>query len=139
MEKITFAKINEAERIYELIKEEGKTAYTLDLVKDLINTEGSLSLILKNDKIIGALGARAEGKNSAWLYYIVIDRDYREKGYAKKLIDKLFEEARKKGIRRIALDTPEKEFFEKFGFKEVGRIPDWHENKDQVIMFKELY
>ncbi|GBE20651.1 hypothetical protein BMS3Abin17_01393 [archaeon BMS3Abin17] len=50
----------------------------------------------------------------------------------------LFDEARKKGIKRMALDTPDREFFEKFGFKEVGRIPNWYEDKDQIIMFKNL-
>ncbi|HDZ61044.1 MAG TPA: GNAT family N-acetyltransferase [Candidatus Pacearchaeota archaeon] len=65
-------------------------------------------------------------------------KDYRNKEYSIKLMNYLFDEARKKGIKRMALDTPDREFFEKFGFKEVGRIPNWYEDKDQIIMFKNL-
>ncbi|GBE20650.1 hypothetical protein BMS3Abin17_01392 [archaeon BMS3Abin17] len=73
MKEIKYAEIKDAEGIFEIMQDVKRTAYTLDLVKDLINTHGSLSLKLIIDgKIIGALGARAEGRNSGWLYYIVV-------------------------------------------------------------------
>jgi ribosomal protein S18 acetylase RimI-like enzyme len=137
--KIKYVTSEDVEEIYEIMRSVGRIAYTKGLIVDLINSQDSFCLKLQDDKqIIGVLGARAEGKNSSWLYFIVIKEDYRGKGYAKELMNKFFNELKCKGIKRIALDTPDKEFFEKFGFKEVGRIPDWYEEKDQIIMFQVL-
>lgn len=141
MEEIRYSKIKDSEEIFQIMRQIGRrAAYTIDLVKDLIQSgENSISLVLiLNNKIIGALGARAEGKKSLWFYYIVIDKEHRKKGYGRKLMSKFFEEARKKGIKRVATDTPAKEFFENFGFKEVGKIPNWYEDKDQIIMYQRL-
>jgi ribosomal protein S18 acetylase RimI-like enzyme len=136
---IQYATLDDIEQIYKIMRQIGRIAYTKNLVIDLINSEDSICLkLLENGQIAGVLGARAEGKNSYWLYFIVVKEEYREKGYAKEMMDKLFEEVKKKGVKRIALDTPDKDFFEKFGFKEIGRIPNWYEDKDQVIMFKVL-
>lgn len=138
MEEIKQAKLKDAERIQELIDQEDKVGYTLNFIEDLIRTDAPLSLeLVVDDKIIGGLGARVEGENSAYLYYIVVDKSYRKNGYARKLMKEFFNEAKNNGIKRIALDTPYPEFFGKFGFKEVGKLPDW-DTKDQFIMLKEL-
>lgn len=129
----------DADRIFALLEKEGRVAYTLDLVRDLIGQDDSLSLVDEDDgEIVGALGARAEGKNSAWLYYLITSQKRRGEGRARALFEELKEQARERGIKRLALDTPDCSFFEHLGFTEVGRIPDWYEDKDQVIMFLAL-
>jgi amino-acid N-acetyltransferase len=139
MEEIRYAKMDDLEKIFEIMESEARSVYTIDLVRDMISSEGSLSLIVTEDeKIAGMIGARAEGKNSAWIYYVLIGQDFRGKGYAKKLMEKFFDEARSKGIKRVATDTPNSSFFEKFGFSEAGRIPHWYEEKDQIILFREI-
>jgi N-acetylglutamate synthase-like GNAT family acetyltransferase len=121
------------------MKDVGRVAYTKDLVRDLINSKDSFCFkLIESDQIIGALGARSEGMNSSWLYFVVIKDQYRGRAYAKELMNRFFEEAKKKGLKRVALDTPDKDFFVKFGFQEVGRIPKWYEDRDQIIMFKNL-
>lgn len=137
--EIRYANKKDIDDIWKIMKTVGRVAYTKDLVNDLISSKKSICLkLLEKNKIIGALGARAEGKNSYWLYFIVVKPLFRHKNYAIKLMNKLFKEVKKKGSNRIALDTPDEEFFKKFGFKEVGRMPKWYENKDQIIMFKQL-
>ena len=136
---IKHATLHDSEEIYRIMKPEGRVAYTKDLIVDLVNSEDPVCLkLLEDGQIVGALGARAEGRNSYWLYFIVVKEGYRERGCAKELMDRFFEEVKRKGVKRIALDTPDKDFFEKFGFEEVGRIPNWYEDRDQVIMFKVL-
>lgn len=136
---IQFANLEDVENIFKIMKDVGRVAYTKDLVRDLIESKDSLCLkLIENGQIIGALGARAEGKNSSWLYFVVIKDQYRGRGYAKELMNRFFEEAKKKGLKRVALDTPDSEFFEGFGFKEVGRIPNWYEDRDQIIMFRNI-
>ncbi len=137
--KIVYSKLSDAKKIYAMLRREKRVAYTLDLVKDLITAKHSFSLKLTdNEKCIAALGARAEGKNSAWLYYVVVDKNYRQKGCASMLINYFFKEAKKRGVKRIATDTPDVVFYSKFGFKKVGRIPRWYEDRDQVILFRRL-
>ena len=137
MERITYARLGDADAIFALLKKEGRAAYTKDIVIDTIRTKGSLCLRMVQDGIlIGAVGARAEGRHSAWVYYIVIDRRFRLRGNSKKLMNMLFKACAKKGIKRIALDTPDCSYFGKFGFREVGRIKRWYEDRDQVIMYR---
>ncbi len=137
--KIEFSKIADAKKIYSLMKKEKKSAYTIELVKDLIETKKAVSIKLVSEgKIIGALGARPEGKNAYWLYYVIVDKKHRNNGYARALVDSFYSLAKRNGAKRVATDTPEKEFFEKVGLKEVGRIPRWYEDKDQIIMHKKL-
>ncbi len=136
---IEYATTKDIDRIYEIMEESERMAYTKELVNDLIISKDSICLKITEDgEIIGALGARAEGENSCWLYFIVVRKNCRIQGYAGKLMEKFFEEARKEGFKRVALDTPDREFFERFGFEDVGRIPKWYETKDQHIMFKSL-
>ncbi len=137
--EIREATLGDVEQIGNLMRSDGRRAYTKDLAIDLIENSQSLCLVLtENNQIVGSLGARGEGKNSCWLYYIIVKEEFRKKGHARELMKRFFDEARKIGAKRIALDTPEKEFFEKFGFKEVGRLPDWYEDMDQVIMYMTL-
>lgn len=139
--EIRHAKLEDVDEIYSLMKDlkRDRSAYTKDLVVDLIKTKNSLCLVaIENKNIIAALGARGEGKNSLWLYYLVIKEELRSKGYGEKMMDYLFDEAKKIGVKRIAMDTPEVEYFKKFGFEEVGRIPGWYEDRDQVILFKKI-
>jgi len=133
------ADIEDVEEIYDIMKGIGRIAYTRDLVADLINSESSICLkLILDEKIIGALGEKAEGENALWLYFVVVKEEFRKKDYATKLMNRLFEEAKNIGIKRIALDTPDREFSEKFGFKEAGKIPNWYKGKDQIIMYRFL-
>lgn len=136
---IEYAGNKDIDRIYGIMQESERIAYTKELVNDLITSPDSFCLKLEEEgKLIGALGARAEGENSCWLYFIVIRKESRGRGYARELMERFFREAGRKGIKRIALDTPDREFFEKFGFEDVGKIPKWYETEDQHIMFKSL-
>ena len=93
------AEIRDADRIHELLQETGKAVYTKDPVIDLI---------------------RSEGRNSAWLYFVVIRPEHRNKGYASRLMNRFFAEARR------------------FGFEQVGLLPNWYEDRDQIIVFRKL-
>jgi len=134
--EIRNATLDDVEQIYEIMKDNPRDAYTKDLVIDLIENRQSICLVsTENNQIIGSVGARGEGKKSCWLYYIVVKKKFRSMGYARGMIERFFDVAKKRKIKRIALDTPEKEFFERFDFKEVGRLPKWYEDKDQILMY----
>jgi amino-acid N-acetyltransferase len=137
--EIRAAVLDDVEQIYEIMKSDGRRAYTKDLAIDLIENSQSLCLVItENNQIVGSLGARGEGKDSCWLYYIIVREEFRHKGHARELMKRFLDNARRMGAKSIALDTPDREFFEKFGFKEVGRLPGWYEDMDQVITYMDL-
>ena len=138
--KIRKAKLNESKKIYlEILKKPNREAYNEALVKDLIKDKFSICLVAKREsKIIGTLGARKEGHKGYWLYFLHSKKkDDEEVEF--NLIKEFFKCAKKLGANKIASDTPEIKLLKKFGFNEVGRIPNWQANgKDQIIMFRKL-
>jgi len=57
---------------------------------------------------------------------LAVDSKYQGKGYGKKLVKSLLEEAKELGLKEVLVLTYKKEFFEKLGFKEIPKesIPD---------------
>lgn len=95
-------------------------AYTKHLIIDLIEHKKSFCLKLtKNSQLIGVLGARSEGQNSFWLYFIVIKKQFQGKGYAKALMQAFFKESKKRAVKRIALDTLDKIFLPSLVLRKV--------------------
>lgn len=141
--RIRNAKLNEVKGIYvELLKPMKRTTYSKEMLEAMIKEKNSLCLVAEyNKKIIGVIAGRGEGKKSFWIYIIVVKKDFRKEGIGKLLVKNLFEKVKKSGGKRVATDTPNIEqagFFKKMGFRIVGKIPKWYEDKDQLIMFKEL-
>lgn len=70
-----------------------------------------------------------------------VDENYREKGFGKKIFQKLDEYAHLKRCKYIQLDTFDfqaKPFYEKMGFECMGTIPKWVEGHDCHFMRKTL-
>lgn len=91
------------------------------------SSTGFIAVIKENEKIIGMVNilyvvSTFLGEKAAILEDMIIDREYRGKGYGTKLIKYAVEEAEKRGAKRVTLltdDTNESaiKFYEKNGFK----------------------
>lgn len=141
--RIRNARLDETKEIYkELLKPAKRKAYSEEIIRTMIKEKNSICLIAEHNKnIMGVIAGRSEGKKSLWLYIIAVKESFRKKGVGRLLMEGLFEKMRKKGCKRIATDTPdikEAGFFKKSGFKIVGKLPKWYENKNQLIMFRKL-
>lgn len=60
---------------------------------------------------------------------VAVKAGFRRKGIATKLVDTLLQEAKRDGLKLIVLDVfednlPARVLYTKFGFKEVGKIPN---------------
>ena len=57
---------------------------------------------------------------------LAISKEYQNKGYGKKLVKSLLEEAENLGLKEVLVLTYEKNFFQKLGFREISKesIPD---------------
>ena len=67
------------------------------------------------------------------------------KGVAKRLLDHIFEEAKRRGYMRLSLETgsmeafkPAKRLYESFGFQNCKPFSDYVEDPNSVFMTKEL-
>lgn len=134
------AKLKDSEEIYnEILSKPHREAYNEQLVKDLIKDKLSICLVAElGNEIVGVLGARREGHKAYWIYFIHPKKKKDDK-VESILMEKFLKVAKEKGADKIASDTPEIKVLKKFGFKEVGKIPNWQANgKDQIIMFRYL-
>jgi ribosomal protein S18 acetylase RimI-like enzyme len=80
------------------------------------------------------------------LYWIAVDPDFQEKGIGSKLLSFLEEVVKTKGGRMILADAstiPQYEktrkFYQKNGFQEVARVPDYYyPGNDRVTFCRKL-
>lgn len=82
-------------------------------------------LLLREDKIIGVCGLIAEEKVqrpelTPWISYLLIAESERNKGFAGELLDYLRHLAAEFGFQTVYLTTDHIDFYEKYGFREIG-------------------
>jgi ribosomal protein S18 acetylase RimI-like enzyme len=103
-----------------------------------------------NDKVIGAIGVR-ENKYGSGGYemdsdYVAVDKDYRGKGIATKLlseVEKFVIENSGRYLHVLTCDInsykPARSFYEKNGYKKVAEIPNYYvSGEGRIDYFKEF-
>lgn len=80
------------------------------------------------------------------LYWIAVSPKEQGKGYGQKLVRWLEEEVRKNGGRLILIETSSqpkyestRKFYEKLGYAEVARIPDFYRPGDDRVIFGKYF
>ena len=86
----------------------------------------SITLREKRDIVGGIVGDTHLG----WLFvqFFWIDEKYRGNGFGKKLLGAAEDEARKRGVKNVYLDTfsfQAPAFYEKLGYRVFGRLNDY--------------
>jgi len=99
----------------------------------------SLTLREKRDIVGGFVGDTHLG----WLFveFFWIDEKYRRKGAGRALIGAAEDEARKRGVKNVYLDTfsfQAPEFYQKLGYREFGRLNDYPAGHFRAWMTKAL-
>ena len=106
-----------------------------DLINDLKSTEEIILVIEINNIIIGYVKFKYNTKATKfiWIDEIVIDNDYKKKGYGKTLITEVTKFAKENNCKRIELNCwsfneDALKFYEKIGFVQ-----------QRIIFEKEVY
>jgi ribosomal protein S18 acetylase RimI-like enzyme len=120
-------------------------------LKRIANKQTVELLVLCNNKLIGisSIDMKDKTESHEGLFGISIAKEYRGEGIGKKFMQIVLEEAVRNmsQLRIITLgvfgDNPlAKSIYEKFGFKEYGRLPDGslHKEKyvDHIYMYKNV-
>jgi N-acetylglutamate synthase-like GNAT family acetyltransferase len=101
-----------------------------------------LGFVIRNDagQIIG-VAAGYTWADTSELKQMWIDEAYRERGYARALLNAFVAEACSRGVRRIwvaSYDFQAPEMYEKAGFKRMAEFDEWPEGHVNVVLCKIL-
>ncbi len=108
--------------------------------------ENPLSLwlvALEGETVAGYIGSQSVPPE-ADVMNVAVDPQYRRRGVAKRLLEALTEGLKARGITSLALEVrasnvPAVSLYEKLGFAQVGRRPNYYHNpkEDALILGKE--
>ena len=130
-------KMNETnvEGIAELEKENFSDGWSLKSLKEEINNPDACYYAVRDDEngIVVAAAGMIISIDTADIMNVSVKEEYRRKGLASKLLDTLFEEGRKKGVKDFTLEVREnnraaRELYEKKGFVFEGIRPKFYSN-----------
>ena len=130
-------KMNETnvEGIAELEKENFSDGWSLKSLKEEINNPDACYYAVRDDEngIVVAAAGMIISIDTADIMNVSVKEEYRRKGLASKLLDTLFEEGRKKGVKDFTLEVREnnraaRELYEKKGFVFEGIRPNFYSN-----------
>ena len=99
---------------------------------------------LEDDRVVGYIGSQSV-IDQADVMNIAVDPDYRRRGIAEALIQRLVNGLQERGVTGLLLEVrvsndPARSLYEKLGFVVVGRRPGYYTKpkEDALIMRKEL-
>lgn len=110
---------------------------------ELTNPLSLWIVALDKDQVVGYVGSQSVLGESDMMN-IAVSQEYRGQGIAVALVNKLIDSLRQKGNYQLTLEVrisnePAKRLYEKLGFFEVGRRPNYYHNpkEDALILRKE--
>ena len=130
-------KMNETnvEGIAELEKENFSDGWSLKSLKEEINNPDACYYAVRDDennKIVAAAGMIIS-IDTADIMNVSVKEEYRRKGLASNLLEALFEEGKKRGVKDFTLEVREnnhaaRKLYEKKGFVFEGIRPNFYSN-----------
>lgn len=93
----------------------------------------------ENDKVIGTVSLIADISGVAEIRDMVVKKEYRGKGYGKKMLDDIIHFAKERKIRKLFALTKIENLFKSSGFEKEGILKShFAKGEDLVIMSKFL-
>lgn len=130
-------KMNETnvEGIAELEKENFSDGWSLKSLIEEINNPDAYYLAVRDDEnnLVIAAAGMIVSIDTADIMNVSVKEEYRRRGLASKLLDALFEEGKKRGVKDFTLEVREnnhaaRKLYEKKGFVFEGIRPNFYSN-----------
>lgn len=123
--------------------------YFDDFFDESISLKGDKVFVLEADgEVIGVIGYSLDRyeTNNYWLGWFYIHEDYQDKGYGKRLLNYVARTLRRKGVKKLFVETSSDELYWKalkmyhdWGFRMEAVITDYYsKGEDQIIMSKSI-
>lgn len=133
---------DDLDRICEMEERSFSMPWKREDFKDLLEHDESVYMVILLDGfIIGAAGYTFNGFEG-YINNVVIDEDFRGKGYSKVLMESLLNHGRKEGINEYTLEvrvsnTPAVKLYESLGFVSEGVRKNFYERpvEDAFVMW----
>lgn len=133
---------DDLDRICEMEERSFSMPWKREDFKDLLEHDESVYMVILLDGfIIGAAGYTFNGFEG-YINNVVIDEDFRGKGYSKVLMESLLDHGRKEGINEYTLEvrvsnTPAVKLYESLGFISEGVRKNFYERpvEDAFVMW----
>lgn len=133
---------DDLDRICEMEERSFSMPWKREDFKDLLEHDESVYMVILLDGfIIGAAGYTFNGFEG-YINNVVIDEDFRGKGYSKVLMESLLDHGRKEGINEYTLEvrvsnTPAVKLYESLGFVSEGVRKNFYERpvEDAFVMW----
>ncbi|MBW2975348.1 GNAT family N-acetyltransferase [Candidatus Woesearchaeota archaeon] len=102
---------------------------------------GNFWIALEKDEVIGTVGLLNYGKNRGFLKRMYVDKRYRGKGAAKKLLLELINFAKNNNYKTIFVPTVEEmiaanKFYQKNGFKRIESLPEDFNLEEDTVFYR---
>lgn len=113
-------------------------AYKISTIEAMFDDEKYILLVAKSCKNVVGYIALSQVLDEAELIKIVVEKEYRGKGVAKRLIQKAIDILKNKGIVTIYLEVRidnsiARSLYEKVGFVEFGKRAKYYNGVDAVL------
>lgn len=121
--------------------DEEKAPEGLYIIDEYDKLEDTKNYLLKiDDKPVATVRFIKIDDNTIKLQRLVVPKEYRNNGYAKKILDYLEKDAFDLGYRKIVMDSAQKAvgFYEKSNYKVVSEV-FYEDGRPHVKMEKELF
>ncbi len=122
MAKVRQARVSDANFIHKIIK---KNAVEFDLVPrsiaEIYSQIRDFYVAENNGKRIGVVGLHIYWDDLGEIRSFIIEKNYRKKGYGRKLLTYAIGEAKKLGLKSVFVLTKIPDFFIKYGFKKIPK------------------
>ena len=110
---------------------------------ELTNKLAYWLVALEGDTVVGYIGSQTVMEETDMMN-VAVHPDYRRKGSAEALVNGLVEALKERGSHCLTLEVrasnePAKSLYEKLGFSQIGRRPNYYRNprEDALILRKE--
>lgn len=142
--KIVDMKENHVAAVAELEKLCFSAPWSESAVRSELTNPLSLWLVaLENEHVIGYIGSQTV-LDEADMMNVAVSPDSRQKGVGQELVTSLVERLKANAVRCLTLEVrasnePAKSLYQKLGFQQVGRRPNYYRNprEDALILRKE--
>ena len=132
------------EQVAALEKECFSDPWSVRSIASELNNPLSLWFVaVEGDQVVGYVGSQSV-MGEADMMNISVTEDWRRKGIAQRLVGSLVDALKEKEVHCLTLEVrasnePAKALYEKLGFQQVGRRPNYYRNpkEDALILRKE--
>ncbi len=125
---------------YDLLEEKDETIIK-NVEKEILDKNGKVYLLRKNEEIIGAVGLHPLSDETVEILKLAVDSDFKGLGLGRKLMQKAIEESYNLGYKDIILYTNSKlkaaiGLYEKLGFKKIELGDSDYEEVDIKMIYE---